>query len=152
MISMKFNEIKFSEIDYEWFSVMPDDEKIIFMYSMLLTPDEMIDFIHEDAEDQLIEDELEMNTSLTPLYTDVGELYTDVIKNMTNYHRVNITFINNYIIINSDSRSIINKVKDKLFNDGFIISRIEKGITHSGGYKFMELYELISAVGTISTN
>lgn len=157
MIDMKFKDIQFSEIDYEWFAMMPNDEKIIFMYSVLLTPEEMIDFISDEERDyndmpSLDEPDLGEFNELMPLYTDVGQLYTDVIKNMTNYHRVNIVMVDNYIIINSDSEKIIKRARDKFFTDGFLIKRVDDGITHSGGYKFLHLYELVSSVSSLSTN
>lgn len=166
MIGMRFKDIQFSEIDYEWFSMMPTDEKLIFIYSALLTPEEMVNFIDNDLQDDneipqqpdtsdifnIIGETISDQDDLIPLYNDIGELYTEVVKNMTNYYRLNIVFVNNYIIINSDSIKIINKSRDKFFNDGFIIKKIEDGISHTGGYKYMHLYELVSSVTSISTN
>lgn len=157
MIDMKFSDIQFSETDYDWFSMMPTDEKIIFMYSLLLSPEEMIDFISEEEHEYSDIPEFDnldkqQSNELMPIYSDVGQLYTDVLKHMTNYHRINIIMIDNHIMINSDSEKIILKARDKFFTDGFLIKRVEEGVTHTGGYKFLYLYELISSVSSISTN
>lgn len=122
---MNFSDYIIDKSDYEFFESLSMDEKLLFLYDLIC------DDIYGagSAEPmQFTEPVIEINKFESMLKDFENKLYSIVAAFINDNKKVNILFINDRIILNSESLSKLNDAVQSLFLNGYILREHELNI------------------------
>lgn len=110
---MNFDNYIINESDYEFFGTLTNDEQLLFLYEVIF--------------DNLIEKSEQFNIENVTTSTDIKSKLFDNLEFMIKENfKVNVIFINKFLIINSESNINLDQVLLELIHAGFILLRIKK--------------------------
>jgi len=110
---MNFDNYIINESDYEFFGTLTNDEQLLFLYEVIF--------------DNLIEKSEQFNIENDTTSTDIRSKLFDNLEFMIKENfKVNVIFINKFLIINSESNINLDQVLLELIHAGFILLRIKK--------------------------
>jgi len=147
---MNFSNFKIGEEDYKFFTSLPKDEKLLFIYDLIC--DEVYGSGSFFPEDDVF--------TLDPLDESAPEgqveKFREFAKANLNYEiDVNIFIIRDQIVLNSNSEKSLNKAIHQMIADGLILRQYElteklKYIFHH--QKFCRIYILLGREFPLSAN
>ena len=149
---MNFNEYKIDESDYEFFGSLPKDEKILFLYDLICedfygsgtmeqTPSPVVSFKLGDFDNFLKEFE--------------SKLYQIIESTIQSDSEANVLFINDKVIINSESNNSLSDAVLDLMLDGYVLSEQQltmKQLSIFHQQRYCKVFEIIGVVDKISLN
>jgi hypothetical protein len=110
---MNFDNYIINESDYEFFGTLTNDEQLLFLYEVIF--------------DNLIEKSEQFNIENDTTSTDIrSKLFDNLEFAIKENFKVNVIFINKFLIINSESNINLDQVLLELIHAGFILLRIKK--------------------------
>jgi hypothetical protein len=110
---MNFDNYIINESDYKFFGTLTNDEQLLFLYEVIF--------------DNLIEKSEQFNIENDTTSTDIKSKLFDNLEFMIKENfKVNVIFINKFLIINSESNINLDQVLLELIHAGFILLRIKK--------------------------
>lgn len=110
---MNFDNYIINESDYEFFGTLTNNEQLLFLYEVIF--------------DNLIEKSEQFNIENVTTSTDIKSKLFDNLEFMIKENfKVNVIFINKFLIINSESNINLDQVLLELMQAGFILLRIKK--------------------------
>lgn len=115
---MDYNDIEFDESDYEFFVSLPTDEKILFLFDLLCT--NLFEDYSNDKISEIIPASYEDLTG--PLKSTVVEAIDFAFSKEAD---VNIVFVNDFIVINSDNEKILKTSVREIFMRGYVLSEMK---------------------------
>ena len=115
---MDYNDIEFDESDYEFFVSLPTDEKILFLFDLLCT--NLFEDYSNDKISEIIPASYEDLTG--PLKSTVVEAIDFAFSKEAD---VNIVFVNDFIVINSDDEKILKTSVREIFMRGYVLSEMK---------------------------
>ena len=145
---MNFNDYVIGESDFEFYESLPEDERILFLYDLIcdeaygtgsMEPPELLSA--EDIKD-LVND----------FTHKIGAIIAASIKDDV---KVNIVFINNTVIFNSNNLNDLKDAVADMILDGYILSKYTmtpqaEEVFHKQDYCFM--YTIIGQTDEICLN
>lgn len=144
---MNFNDYIIDEDDFIFYESLPTDERILFLY----------DLICEDAygPGSIIEEDItpiDFKDMIKNFEDKLGMIIEASIKDSV---KVNIAFVNNLIVFNSNSEYELDLAVRDLMIEGMILSRFKmtesaKRVFHK--QKFCKIYHIIDRVAGFSMN
>ena len=113
---MDYNDIEFDESDYEFFTSLGTEEKLLFLFDLLCT-----NFYEEFPESDVV---------VPATYEELTGPLQDTVVGAIDYAfsreaDVNIVFVNDFIVINSDDEKKLKLSAREIFMRGFIISEMK---------------------------
>jgi len=141
---MEISKIHIDQADYHFFSTLEDKEKIEFLHDVqhIGLNLSVIKRIQQDYKD--------VKKSINDLFQDTmqDEIYNDI------GNKLQITTMNNYIHLNSNSLKLIHTFINKMFSDGHIIIRNKaaKKLAGVDNMRYYRCYELIGSGSPICLN
>jgi hypothetical protein len=143
---MNFSDYIIDESDYEFFESLPQDEKLLFLY----------DLICEEAYGPgSMEPVMEVNNLESILREFEDKLYKIVAGSISNSAKANILFINDRVILNSESLEELELAIQDLFLDGYILSEHQlntRSLTIFHQQRYCKAYNIIGVESKISLN
>jgi hypothetical protein len=150
--NMNFNEYKIDESDYEFFGSLPKDEKILFLYDLICedfygsgtteqTPSVSVSF-KSDTFDNFIKD-------------FESKLYKIVANTIQSDSEANILFINDKVIINSESNDSLSDAVLDLMLDGYVLKEQQLSLNQLSIFhqqRYCKVFKILGTVGEISLN
>ena len=110
---MNFDNYIINESDYKFFGTLTNNEQLLFLYEVIF--------------DNLIEKSEQFNIENVTTSTDIKSKLFDNLEFMIKENfKVNVIFINKFLIINSESNINLDQVLLELIHAGFILLRIKK--------------------------
>jgi hypothetical protein len=155
---MNFNDYIISESDYSFFDSLPEDEKLLFMYDLICeesygTGSEN----YEDPEDRYDTSEIKPDLAKFDDIVDAfkSKLQTIVAASISEKAPVNMMFLNDKLIINSESLALIADTVNQMILTGYILSeqtltKPQRKIFHQ--QKYCKVYTMLGKVNRISEN
>jgi hypothetical protein len=145
---MNFNDYIIGESDFEFYESLPEDERILFLY----------DLICDDAygqgsmEPPQLLTEVEVKELVNDFTNKIGSIISASIKDDA---KVNVIFINNTIIFNSNNLADLKEAVLDMILDGYILSKFKmtpqaEEVFHKQDYCFM--YTIIGQTDEICLN
>ena len=152
---MNFNDYIISDSDYSFFDSLPEDEKLLFMYDLIC--EESYGAGSYETEDSY--DTAEIKSDLAKfdeiVHTFKNKLQTIVAASISEKSPVNMLFINDKIIINSESAALISDTVHQMILTGYLLSeqtltKPQRKIFHQ--QKYCKVYTMLGKVSRISEN
>jgi hypothetical protein len=119
---MNFSDYIIDESDYEFFESLPHDEKLLFLYDLIC--DDVYGAGSVEPM-QFTEPVIGVYEFESMLKDFENKLYSIVAASINDKAKVNILFINNRVILNSESLYELNDAIQSLFLDGYILQEHE---------------------------
>lgn len=128
---MKFSDFFISVEDYNFFTGLSDSEKILFVYDLICNETYGSGSSEVNTIDYIINN-LRKDTKVSKINQvnspDFITMLRSMISNSIDLDSVvNVFFINNFVIINSDYRSEIRNTVRNLFTNGLILVKMRPG-------------------------
>ena len=155
---MNFNDYIISDSDYSFFDSLPEDEKLLFMYDLICeesygTGSEN----YEEPEDRYDTSEIKSDLDKFDDIVDAfkSKLQTIIAASISEKAPVNMIFLNDKLIINSESLALIADTINQMILTGYLLSeqtltKPQKKIFHQ--QKYCKVYTMLGKVGRISEN
>lgn len=148
---MSFDAFSINESDYKFFQALPRDEKILFLYDLICEQsygNGSSDEFYDSSRYTLATFDETVSTFKDKLRRLVSSTISDQVL-------VNILFINNYIVFNSESKGLLNDAIMDLMFDGYILW--ERQLTMSQlpvfhHQRYCKVYEIVGKEEKISLN
>jgi hypothetical protein len=149
---MNFNEYKIDESDYEFFGSLPKDEKILFLYDLICE-----DFYGLGSLEQVPSSvtSLKLGDFDTFLKEFESKLYQIVKATIQSDSEANILFINDKVIINSESDNGLTDAVLELIISGYVLIEQQLSIKQLSIFhqqRYCKVFNLIGFVDPISLN
>jgi len=150
--NMNFNEYKIDESDYEFFGSLPKDEKILFLYDLICE-----DFYGLGSLEQVPSSvtSFKLGDFDTFLKEFESKLYQIVKATIQSDSEANILFINDKVIINSESDNGLTDAVLDLMLDGYVLVEQQLSIKQLSIFhqqRYCKVFNIIGFVNTISLN
>lgn len=149
---MNFNEYIIDKSDYEFFDSLPKDEKIIFLYDLICE-----DFYGAGSID--IESTSQTNTSLKDFDSFLkdfeSKLYRIVEATIRLGSDANILFINDRVVINSESEESLADAILDLMLEGFVLQEQQLNLYQLSIFhqqRYCKVLKIIGNIGKVSLN
>ncbi len=156
---MKFSDFFISVEDYNFFTGLSDSEKILFVYDLICNETygsgssevNTIDYIiNNPRKDTKVSKINQVNSP------DFITMLKSMISNSIDLDSVvNVFFINNFVIINSDYRSEIRNTVRNLFTNGLILVKMRPGKSTLSLFKHqkhLSVYHIAGQSSKLSSN
>lgn len=156
---MKFSDFFISVEDYNFFTELSDSEKILFVYDLICNETygsgssevNTIDYIiNNPRKDTKVSKINQVNSP------DFITMLKSMISNSIDLDSVvNVFFINNFVIINSDYRSEIRNTVRNLFTNGLILVKMRPGKSTLSLFKHqkhLSVYHIAGQSSKLSSN
>jgi hypothetical protein len=145
---MNFNDYIIGESDFEFYESLPEDERILFLYDLIC--DEA--YGQGSIEPPTLLSAADIKDLVNDFTNKIGALIAASIKDDV---KVNIIFINNTIIFNSNNLKDLKEAVMDMMLDGYILSKFKmtpqaEEVFHKQDYCFM--YNIIGQTNEISLN
>ena len=155
---MNFNDYIISESDYSFFDSLPEDEKLLFMYDLIC--EESYGTGSDTLEDPNAKyDTAEIKSDLDKFDTIVdtfkSKLQTIIAASISEQAPVNMMFLNDKLIINSESLALIADTVNQMILTGYLLSeqiltKPQRKVFHQ--QKYCKVYTMLGKVSRISEN
>jgi hypothetical protein len=119
---MNFSDFFISVEDYDFFQSLPNSEKILFAYDLICN-----DSYGTGSSELEKIDAAVTSTNLSNSFDFIDQLNLMVRKSIDLTADVNVFFINNFVIINSNYRSEIQSTVKQLFTNGLVLIKMRPG-------------------------
>ena len=135
---MRLNELDIREDDFDLFVALDDKDKVEFLF----------DATQIGLESSILKqvDKLTRGIPVPPIKFIQTEDY------QVGRHKLTVTLLPYEVQLNSDSLRAIKKFIAKLFNDGLLLSRIDKKKSEFDLYKYFRAYKIIGKVTPFCPN
>ncbi len=145
---MNFKDYIIGESDFEFYESLPEDERILFLYDLIC--DEA--YGPGSMEPPTLLSAADIKDLVNDFTNKIGALMSASIKDDV---KVNIIFINNTIIFNSNNLKDLKEAVMDMMLDGYILSKFKmtpqsEEVFHKQDYCFM--YTIIGQTNEISLN
>jgi len=155
---MNFNDYIISESDYSFFDSLPEDERLLFMYDLICEESYGIGSEnYEDPEDRYDTSEIKPDLDKFDDIVDAfkSKLQTIVAASISEKAPVNMMFLNDKLIINSESLALIADTVNQMILTGYLLSeqtltKPQRKIFHQ--QKYCKVYTMLGKVSRISEN
>ena len=135
---MKLNELDIQEKEFDLFVALDDRAKIQFL---------------ADAAEMGVEGAcVKQLTKLAEQYLEPKRPIISTEDYQVGAFRLCVTSVQDELYLNSNSLKAIRRFVAKLFNDGLILTRLDKKKTEFDIYRYFRAYKIIGNVGPISSN
>jgi hypothetical protein len=155
---MNFNDYIIDDSDYDFFSSLPTDEKLLFVYDLICddyygagSTDSLISVTEEDIENELLRDI--PDDSVFETYDP--KLREAISNSISGTADVNILILNNKLILNSDSETLLNDTVQNMMRDGVILHRLavtKEAMENFHLLKFCKLFTIVGKEEAFSKN
>jgi hypothetical protein len=150
--NMNFSEYIIDESDYEFFGSLPKDEKILFMYDLICE-----DFYGAGSVDSepIPAVPFKLGNFDTFIKDFESKLYKIVAATIRSEFEANILFINDRIIINSESEDSLSDAILDLMLDGHILQEQQLTLHQMSIFhqqRYCKVFKILGTVGEISLN
>lgn len=150
---MSFESFMINESDYNFFSELPGDEKILFLYDLICDKS-----YGTGSSDEFYEDKKLIPGTAT--FDQAVQFFKDKLQNLVESTistdvLVNILFINNYVVFNSESKSLLDEAVSEIAFDGYILREKQLTIQQLPVFhhqRYCKVYEIIGKEQKISAN
>jgi hypothetical protein len=151
-IDMNFNEYIIDESDYEFFGSLPKDEKILFMYDLICE-----DFYGAGSVDTepLPLVSFKLGNFDTFLKDFESKLYQIVAATIRSDSEANILFINDRIIVNSESEDSLSDAVLDLMLDGYLLQEQQLTLHQMSIFhqqRYCKVFKILGTGNKISLN
>lgn len=145
---MNFKDYIIGESDFEFYESLPEDERILFLYDLIC--DEA--YGQGSMEPPTLLSTSDIKELVNDFTNKIGALISASIKDDV---KVNIIFINDTIIFNSNNLKDLKEAVMDMILDGYILSKFKmtpqsEEVFHKQDYCFM--YNIIGQTNEISLN
>jgi len=155
---MNFKDYIISESDYSFFDSLPEDEKLLFMYDLICEESYGTgsDTLEEpNAKYDTAEIKSDLNKFDTIVDTFKNKLQTIIAASISEKAPVNMMFLNDKLIINSESLALIADTVNQMILTGYLLSeqtltKPQRKIFHQ--QKYCKVYTMLGKVNRISEN
>lgn len=139
---MNFKDYIIDEEDYKFFSTLPKDEKLLFIYDLIC------DEYYGAGSTEI---------SLNPIsLEELDSRFQSIVSGNTNKNvDVNILILNNKLIVNSNSEELLYKTVKDMILDGMILSKYsmnERSTFIFQQQKFCKIYTILGKEDKICNN
>ena len=138
---MKLKELNICEDDFQLFVELSPKEKIQFLFDASQLGIEQAVTKQVSKIEQMIHDDEPRLTSKI--------IVQDIMVGM---HRLSILSMEGEVHINSDSLSVLRKFVRKLWNDGYMLSKLDSKKTEFDFYRYYKAYKIIGKAEPFSCN
>jgi hypothetical protein len=151
---MSFNTYTIDQSDFEFFDKLPDDEKILFLYDLICVnaygkgSTEQFNLDTDTPELKTASFEEVVETFKTKLQDIVASTINDEVL-------VNVLFINDFIVFNSESKNLLDDAVYEMFVQGYLIREKELTMQQLPIFhhqRYCKVYEIIGITDKISMN
>lgn len=156
---MKFSDFFISVEDYNFFTSLSESEKILFVYDLICNESygpgsSEFDHINTVINGKLSNVNVSKINQINP--PDFITMLKSMISNSIDLESVvNVFFINNFVIINSDRRSEIRNTVRNLFTNGLILVKMRPGKSTLSLFKHqkhLSVYHIAGQSSKLSSN
>lgn len=155
---MNFNDYIISESDYSFFDSLPEDEKLLFMYDLICEESYGAgsDTLEEpNAKYDTAEIKSDLDKFDTIVDTFKSKLQTIIEASISEKAPVNMIFLNDKLIINSESLALIADTVNQMILTGYLLSeqiltKPQRKVFHQ--QKYCKVYTMLGKVSRISEN
>ena len=158
---MNFKDYIISESDYSFFDSLPEDEKLLFMYDLICEESYGIGSENheelEEPEDHYDTSEIKSDLAKFDDIVDAfkSKLQTIIAASISEKAPVNMMFLNDKLIINSESLALIADTVNQMVLTGYLLSeqtltKPQRKIFHQ--QKYCKVYTMLGKVNRISEN
>lgn len=156
---MKFSDFFISVEDYNFFTGLSDSEKILFVYDLICNETYGSGSSEVNTIDYIINNPLK-DTKVSKINQVNSPDFIAMLKSMISDSIdldsvVNVFFINNFVIINSDYRSEIRNAVRNLFTNGLILVKMRPGKSTLSLFKHqkhLSVYHIAGQSSKLSSN
>lgn len=156
---MKFSDFFISVEDYNFFTGLSDSEKILFVYDLICNETYGSGSSEGNTIDYIINNPLK-DTKVSKINQVNSPDFITMLKSMISNSIdldsvVNVFFINNFVIINSDYRSEIRNAVRNLFTNGLILVKMRPGKSTLSLFKHqkhLSVYHIAGQSSKLSSN
>jgi len=154
---MKFSDFFISVEDYNFFTSLPDSEKVLFVYDLICG--EMYGVGSSKPIDSVINKAFR-DTKVSKINQINSPDFIIMLKSMISNSIdldsvVNVFFINNFVIINSDHQSEIRNTVRNLFTNGLVLVKMRPGKSTLDLFKYqkhLSIYYIAGQSSKLSSN
>lgn len=149
---MNFNEYIIDESDYEFFVSLPKDEKILFLYDLICEDFYGAGSIESKPPSTI---QFELGNFDTFLQEFEAKLYRIVAATIRSEFKANVLFINDRVIINSESEDKLNDAVLDLMLEGYMIQEQQlttKQLSIFHQQRYCKVFKIIGTGNKISLN
>ena len=149
---MNFSDYIIDKSDYEFFESLPMDEKLLFLYDLIC--DDVYGAGSVEPM-QFTDPIIKVNEFEYMLKDFENKLYSIVASSISDKAKVNILFINDRIILNSESLYELNDAVQSLFLNGYILREHELNINSLSIFhqqRYCKAFNIIGRSSRISLN
>jgi len=155
---MNFKDYIISESDYSFFDSLPEDEKLLFMYDLICEESYGVgsDTLEEpNSKYDTAEIKSDLDKFDTIVDTFKSKLQTIVAASISEKAPVNMIFLNDKLIINSESLALIMDTVNQMILTGYLLSeqiltKPQRKVFHQ--QKYCKVYTMLGKVSRISEN
>lgn len=145
---MNFNEYIIDDSDYEFFTSLPKDEKLLFVYDLICddyygpgsVESDFTDFVADTSETSKYLDDTIFN-EFDP------KLHELVASSLNEKADVNILILNNKLILNSNSEEILNDTIKDMIMDGMILTTFALSDDAFRNFQLLKYCKIYTIVG-----
>ena len=147
---MNFNEYIIDESDYEFFGSLPKDEKILFLYDLICE-----DFYGSGSIELEPPSTIQFELGNFDMFLQEFEakLYRIVAATIRSEFKANVLFINDRVIINSESEDKLNDAVLDLMLEGYMIQEQQlttKQLSIFHQQRYCKVFKIIGTGNKIS--
>lgn len=149
---MNFSDYIIDESDYEFFESLPQDEKLLFLYDLICEESYGQGSV-EPMKFDLPAMELKSFDSIIQDFED--KLYKIVAASINETAKANLLFINDRVIVNSESLEELELAIQDLFLDGYILSEHQlnnRSLIIFHQQRYCKAFDIIGLESKISLN
>lgn len=146
---MNFNEYIIDDSDYEFFTSLPKDEKLLFVYDLICD-----DYYGSGSvEPETEEASKQFDQSIFEEFD--AQLHELVASSLNTAADINILILNDKLILNSDSEDILNDTILNMMMDGMILATFkvnENAMLNFQLLKFCKIFDIVGKEHGFSKN
>lgn len=137
---MNLRDLKINEDDFDLFVALDPVEKIEFLY----------DAQHIGLESSIMKQVLKLSGRYSRTRPEIEIVESQDLQ--VGKYRLCITSMKGEVQLNSNSLKVLRKFVAKLWNDGYILTRIDKPKSEYDTYRFFRAYKVIGLGNPICPN
>jgi len=147
---MNFNDYIIDEDDFIFYESLPTDERILFLYDLIC--EEAYGPGSMEPEPMSIEKSFKFEDMIRSFEEKLGMIIEASIKDSV---KVNIAFVNNMVVFNSNSEYELDLAVRDMMIEGMLLTRFKmtesaKRVFHK--QKYCKIYKIIDQVSAFSMN
>lgn len=155
--SLVYNSIVLNKSDYDFFSSLPNREKLLFLFDLCLEIENPSDINNDEDLDEF-EQENEENEEVPELFSKKMLKFIDENSKDPNY--VHIVLLPDILVIATNNKFSMTSTKNFLFNDGYIfLTAKDKNLLVDieiyelrKRFRHLEIFDLLEVIHPTSLN